>query len=95
MFIDEVDQDTLKEFGQLVLNMKTAHRALRNFLFVIDENGESVEEQFEGSSELFEVFKMFIEGNELSYIGESVFQDDEEPIKKILGIVGIIDDDIK
>ena len=91
MFIDEVDQETRLKFGQLVSNMKNGYNLLREILFILDENGESVAERFEGSSELFDVFKMFIQGENTSAIGESIFQTDEEPVEKILSIVGISD----
>lgn len=92
MYLEDFDQIEREKIGQIIINMKTGYETLRNFLFLIDENEEAIAERIDGASELFDVFGMWIRGEDLSYIGESIFQDDEECIQKILAIVGIDDE---
>lgn len=89
MFIEDIEQKEREKIGRTIIDMKAGYETLRNFLFLMDENGEAIAERAEGASELFDAFGMWIRGEDLSYIGECLFQDDEECIKKILAIVGI------
>lgn len=92
MYLDDIDQKEREKIGRTIIDMKAGYETLRNFLFLIDENEDAIAERMEGASKLFDVFGMWIRGEDPSYIGESIFQDDEECIQKILAIVGIDDE---
>ena len=89
MYIDETDKEARDKIGLILINMKAEYEAIREFLFLINEDGYSTAERIEGGSELFAVFNMWIKGEEISMISEAIFQDDEEPVKRILASVGI------
>lgn len=91
MYFEDINLNDRKKLGRKLIHIKTEYEGIRELFFLIDEDGEAVAERMVGASELFDVFNMWIRGDDLSLIGESIFQSDEEPIQKILAIVGIND----
>lgn len=88
MLIEDISKEKRDEIGKCVTDMKLMQQTIRDLLFVV-ENKEVIAERFEGASDIFDVIKLWINGNSIEYIGESVFQSDGEPITKILTIFGI------
>ena len=88
MLAEDILEDKRYEIGKDINAMKFKRQKIRDFLFVVVD-GEVIAERFEGASEIFDVIKLWISGDNVDYIGESVFQSDGEPIIKILSLFGI------
>lgn len=89
MFLDEISEEKRREIGKIIVNMKLERQKLRNFLYVIDEDDSVIAERIDCASDFDNVFKMYIAGENIEYIAESVFQSDKKIIIQILDVLGI------
>lgn len=85
-YIDEEESQKLFCIGIKVELLKRLTKELKEYFI---KDGKPVYGDAEGTEELLDVIKLYIKGEESSYIGEQVFQSDGEPVKKLLGLMGI------
>lgn len=88
MSLEDISEDKRYEIGMNINAIKLKLQKIREFLFVV-EAGEVIAERFEGASEIFDVIESWIRGDDIEYIGESIFQSDGKLITKILKLFGI------
>lgn len=92
MLFEDAGDKKLIVMGLKIDMMRRLHNNIDNFLFTVTDRGtmnEHVVENFEGSQEILDVINGYIRGESADSIGESIFQSDGEPVKKILSLFGI------
>jgi len=89
--IDEISDSEKSELKNILKNMRSLHEQLREILFVIDDDRDAIAEKLHDTDALESVFELWIKGESLDYIGEAVFQDDGESIRKIFESIGMTD----
>lgn len=87
MYIEDVDEKKRILIGKKIELMKDFREDIVNFLFTKVEDHS--EENFEGSQDVMDIIDAYIRGDSPNDIGESVLQDDGEPVKEILELFGI------
>ncbi len=87
MLFEDLPPGDLKSIGKSILQMRSDQQNLRNTLFVINEDNESIEEKFTGASEIYDIFDMWIKGESIDYISEQVFQDTPEILIQIFKLL--------
>ena len=83
IFIDEEDKEKLHELGEKILQAKKLTQEITEF-FVTNDKTNYVD-----TEQLLSIVHLYIEGESPDYIGEQVLQDDGEPIKRLLKLMGI------
>lgn len=88
--LDNLDESERARIGKILVNMTDEYRELLEILFVFDVDDEIVAEKIYNASDLMSIFRLYMKGEDLETIGESIFQTDEESIVEILGSLGIL-----
>lgn len=88
--LDNLDESERARIGKILVNMTDEYRELLEALFVFDVDDEIVAEKIHNASDLMSIFRLYMKGEDLESIGESIFHSDEEPIVEILGSLGIL-----
>jgi hypothetical protein len=83
IFIDEEDKEKLHELGEKILQAKKLTQEITEF-FVTNDKTNYVD-----TEQLLSIVHLYIKGESPDYIGEQVLQDDGEPIKRLLKLMGI------
>ncbi len=90
-YLDKLPEEERLKIGKIITKMRIDYRELLETLFVFDVDDEIVAERIHSASDLMSIFRLYIQGEELDMIGESVFQSDDEPVIEILASLGIKD----
>ena len=92
-YIDDISIEEKAKLRNILINIKSLHEQLRETLFVIDDEGDAIEEKLRGADDLNSIFNLWIKGENLECIGEVIYQNDEEPVRKIFEAIGMTDFD--
>lgn len=90
-YLDEISNGEKEELRNILENMKALHEQLRETLFIIDDEGDVIEEKLHGANELKSTFGLWVKGESLDIIGEVVYQDDTDLVEKIFEAIGMTD----
>jgi hypothetical protein len=85
-YIDEEDRQKLFRIGMIIDRLKRLNKELRE-CFIRD--GQPVYGDAQSTEDIMSVVELYIKGEGSDYIGEQVFQSDGEPVKKLLGMMGV------
>lgn len=82
-FIDQEEKDKLKPIGLKITEAKKLKEQITEF-FVKDNEGV-----YESTQDILDVISLYIKGESVDVIGETVFQTDGQPVIELLRLFGI------
>lgn len=88
-YIDEEMEEKLHGLGKKILQARQLKSEITDFFVTKKDDDDLSQANYYGAQDLLDVINLFIKGESPDFIGEQVFQDDGEPVIKLMKLMNI------